>query len=69
MRKSLLTAWLLFFSFLLNAATISGTIRSANENKPLSFSSILIKGTTKGVSANKNGFYTRNIKRKFTNKK
>jgi hypothetical protein len=61
MLRSLLAAWVLFFSFLSNAATISGTIRSANENKPLSFSSILIKGTTKGVSANKNGFYTINL--------
>ncbi len=65
MIRNILTAWFLSFSILSNATTISGTIRSANENKPLPFSSILIKGSTKGVSANKNGFYTINLEAGF----
>ena len=52
---SLLTLYL-FCS--VNATTVSGLIRSGKENKPLAFSSILLKGTTKGVSANKNGYYS-----------
>ncbi len=51
-----LLALLLYFGA--NASTVSGIIRSGKENKPLAFSSILLKGTTKGVSANKNGFYS-----------
>ena len=51
-----------FFALLLYfgayATTVNGLIRSGKENKPLAFSSILIKGTTKGVSANKNGYYS-----------
>lgn len=51
-----------FFALLLYfgayATTVNGLIRSGKENKPLAFSSILVKGTTKGVSANKNGYYS-----------
>ncbi len=48
----------LFLYIVTNASTVSGIISSGKENKPLAFSSILVKGTTKGVSANKNGFYS-----------
>ncbi len=41
----------------LYAQTVSGSIRSATDSIALPFSSILIKGTTIGVSANKNGAY------------
>lgn len=37
---------------------VSGTIRSAISNEPLAFSSVLVKGTTKGASANNMGFYS-----------
>jgi hypothetical protein len=37
---------------------VSGTIKSALNNEPLPFSSVLVKGTTKGASANNMGFYT-----------
>ncbi|OYZ00027.1 MAG: hypothetical protein B7Y37_12220 [Sphingobacteriia bacterium 28-36-52] len=37
---------------------VSGTIRSAINNEPLPFSSVLVKGTTKGASANNKGFYS-----------
>ena len=60
-RKSLLTFSFVMAVFLGRAGTISGTIRSAAEAKPLAFSSVLIKGSTKGVSANSNGFYTINL--------
>lgn len=39
------------------AGTISGTIRSAADLQPLPFSAVLVKGSTKGVSANSKGFY------------
>ncbi|MFM2258318.1 MAG: hypothetical protein RLZZ424_251 [Bacteroidota bacterium] len=42
----------------MNAGVISGSIKSDVNNTPLPFSSVLIKGTTKGVSANNKGFYT-----------
>ncbi len=49
------------FSFLIivssYSATISGTIREKN-GAELAFSSILVKSTTKGVSANSKGFYS-----------
>ena len=51
----------LFLFCSVKATTVSGIIRSAKENAPLAFSSVLIKGTTKGVSANKSGFYSINL--------
>lgn len=50
-----------FIGFLAKGASVSGTIRSAKDGKALPFSSILIKGSTKGVSANSNGFYTLSV--------
>lgn len=52
-----------FLSFLLmgtciHASVISGTIRAALNNQAIPFSSILIKGTSKGVSSNSKGFYS-----------
>lgn len=47
-----------FFSFgNLGAATISGTIRD-NKGQALAFASVLVKGTTQGVSANSKGMYS-----------
>ncbi|OZA66338.1 MAG: hypothetical protein B7X68_01300, partial [Sphingobacteriia bacterium 39-36-14] len=40
------------------AAVISGVILSAGKTAPLAFSSVLVKGTTKGASANNIGFYS-----------
>ncbi len=58
MKKILIIALLLGNSFLINAQSVSGTILSAIDNQPLPFSSVLVKGTTIGVSANKNGAYS-----------
>lgn len=51
---------LLFVLFQLKgfSTEVSGTIRSAQRNEPLPFSSVLIKGTTRGASANNLGFYS-----------
>ena len=51
---------LLFVLFQLKgfSTEVSGTIRSALSNEPLPFSSVLIKGTTRGASANNLGFYS-----------
>jgi len=51
---------LLFVLFQLKgfSTEVSGTIRSALSNEPLPFSSVLVKGTTKGASANNLGFYS-----------
>jgi hypothetical protein len=49
---------LLLVHVTINAGVISGSIKSDVNNTPLPFSSVLIKGTTKGVSANNKGFYT-----------
>jgi hypothetical protein len=57
MRSSLLFISLLFIVAGGYAATVSGTISQKN-GAVLPFSSILVKGTTQGVSANGNGLYT-----------
>lgn len=49
---------LLLSSFNGYSTEISGTIKSAMNNEPLPFSSVLVKGTTKGASANNMGFYS-----------
>ncbi len=41
----------------LHAATVSGIIKEVNGN-PLPFASLLIKGTTKGTTANSKGYYS-----------
>lgn len=46
-----------FFSVSVNAQTVSGSITDFNKEQ-LPFSSVLIKGTTQGVSANSKGFYS-----------
>ncbi|MEO0065842.1 MAG: hypothetical protein RI983_1168 [Bacteroidota bacterium] len=40
------------------ANTVSGVISVAANQTPLPFSSVLVKGTTRGASANSNGFYS-----------
>lgn len=40
------------------ANTVSGLISAAASQTPLPFSSVLVKGTTRGASANSNGFYS-----------
>lgn len=56
--RILLLGFIFQFSFLfMHAQVISGTIVDQN-NEILPFSSVLIKGTTRGVSANSKGVYT-----------
>lgn len=57
MRKLFILFFTLFITYSLYSATISGTIKEKN-GAALPFSSILIKGTTQGVSANSKGVYT-----------
>jgi hypothetical protein len=57
MRKPILFLLLAIISVKAYTATISGTIKEKN-GAILPFSSILIKGTTQGVSANSKGFYS-----------
>lgn len=47
-------------SMMANAVTISGTITD-EANKPLSFASVFLKGTTTGVTANVEGRYVLNL--------
>lgn len=56
-KKGILIIMLLLVHVSIYAGVISGTIKSQVNNTPLPFSSVLIKGTTKGVSANNKGFY------------
>jgi hypothetical protein len=57
-KKGLVLLWLLFVNVSMYAGVISGTIKSDVNNTPLPFSSVLIKGTTMGASANNKGFYS-----------
>jgi hypothetical protein len=57
MRKLLILSLSVFTCLSVYAATISGTTRERN-GAILPFSSILVKGTTQGVSANSKGVYT-----------
>jgi hypothetical protein len=57
-KKVIIFLLLLLVHVTINAGVISGSIKSDVNNTPLPFSSVLIKGTTKGVSANNKGFYT-----------
>ncbi len=58
--KQLLTLFILITtSLLLNAQvkTITGTVTSSEDGEPLPFVSVVVKGTTKGVSTNLDGVY------------
>lgn len=57
MRKLLVLSFPVLISVAVYSATISGTIRTKN-GVVLPFSSILVKGTTQGVSANSKGVYS-----------
>lgn len=57
MRKLLVLSFPVLISMAVYSATISGTIRTKN-GVVLPFSSILVKGTTQGVSANSKGVYS-----------
>ncbi|WP_439505922.1 DUF5686 and carboxypeptidase regulatory-like domain-containing protein [Sediminibacterium sp.] len=59
----MLRFWVIFLFILFSqldglATEISGTIKSVTNNEPLPFSSVLVKGSTKGASANSSGFYS-----------
>ncbi|WP_138549545.1 carboxypeptidase-like regulatory domain-containing protein, partial [Pseudoalteromonas ruthenica] len=58
MQKILLPIFFLFSSHFIFGATISGEILSAKDQKPLPFASVLVKGTTVGVSANAQGKFS-----------
>lgn len=58
MKKIFVIILILFYHSKIQAGIISGTITSKTDNKPLPFSSILIKGTTKGATANNKGVYS-----------
>jgi uncharacterized membrane protein len=59
--RLLLSGFLLFLSSLqLDAQMVSGYVRDSSGNV-LPFSSVLVKGSTKGVSANARGFYQINL--------
>lgn len=57
MRKLLVLSFPVLISMAVYSATISGTIRTKN-GVVLPFSSILVKGTAQGVSANGKGVYS-----------
>lgn len=57
MRTLLLLVFFIVCCFTLQAQIISGTISDAR-NEVLPYSSIIVKGTTQGVSANSKGFYS-----------
>ena len=56
MRKLFVSLLPLFYCIVANAATVTGTIKEKNGG-PLAFSSVLVKGSTLGVSANSKGVY------------
>ncbi len=59
MQKSLLSLFLVLFSVILSAqqVLVSGKITD-EKNQALSFSSVLVKGSTQGTNANADGFYS-----------
>lgn len=57
MKPLLLTTLLSILSYTGNTQTISGTITDS-KNEVLPFSSVVVKGTTQGASANSKGFYS-----------
>ena len=59
MKKSLLTIFLFLFSVILFAQQVSVSGKITDEkNQALSFSSVLVKGSTQGTNANADGFYS-----------
>lgn len=60
MNKLLLFLLLLLANTPLHAATVSGTIRQKN-GQVLAFTSVFIKGISKGTTANSSGFYSINL--------
>src|SRR5690349_13297417 len=52
---------LMFLPLIMHAQKIRGHIVGETD-QPLSFSSVLIKGSANGVSANENGFYSIDVK-------
>ena len=48
---------LIFFSTKIFSATISGIITD-DQNRPLDYATVIIKGTTQGCTANENGKYS-----------
>lgn len=57
-RKTVFLVLFILFQLSVWANTVSGVISSAANQTPLPFSSVLVKGTTRGASANSNGFYS-----------
>lgn len=57
MRQILLLLLFALSYFRVNAGTVSGTVKEKN-GAVLPFATIIVKGTTRGVSANAKGFYT-----------
>ena len=59
MKKSLLSVFLFLFSVVLFAQQVSVSGKITDEkNQALSFSSVLVKGSTQGTNANADGFYS-----------
>ena len=56
-KQLLLTLIILSWIPLVQAATVSGIVREAN-GQPLPFASVMIKGTSKGTTANAKGYYS-----------
>ncbi len=56
MKESLLFSISIFFVMAVNAGRITGTITD-DKSQPLPFASVMIKGTTKGTTANNEGKY------------
>lgn len=56
-----LTIFLFLFYYSAFAGKITGTVTDKNDNKPLAFASISVKGTSKGTNANNLGVYVLNL--------
>jgi hypothetical protein len=56
-----LTIFLFLFYCSAFAGKITGTVTDKNDNKPLAFASISVKGTSKGTNANNLGMYVLNL--------
>ncbi|SJZ51023.1 DUF5686 and carboxypeptidase regulatory-like domain-containing protein [Sediminibacterium ginsengisoli] len=61
MRRTFLFLVAMIAILTVQAATISGTVKEAGGN-PLPFSTIIVKGSTQGVTANGKGFYSITLK-------
>ncbi|MBY0482076.1 MAG: DUF5686 and carboxypeptidase regulatory-like domain-containing protein [Chitinophagaceae bacterium] len=58
--QKLITLFLMLQVFQARSATVSGLVKDKSGN-PIAFASIIIKGTTKGTTANAKGFYSLEI--------